>query len=169
MAITLTVSNLVRNNIGNKRLHEATITPAGTYLTNGFSFSPSDVGLHAFDNGGVRINSPSGYTMNYDSSTGKVLVYVTGSVTPAGTNSKPTFTVEASGSIGTNMEVGLSADSAAATFEGGTGITAQRVLTTTSPVGTPTFTGSATTAAALAELANGTSFTTAFNVSCVGI
>lgn len=169
MAITLTVSNLTRNSMGNKRCNEATFTPAGTYLTGGFTLSPGSLGLFAFDTGGVDFNAPSGYVMNYDASTRKVLVYVTGSVTPAGTNSKPTFTVEASGAIGTNMEVGLSADSAAATFEGGVGITAQRILTTTSPVGTPTFTGTATTAAALAELANGTSFTTAFTVRAVGI
>lgn len=44
------------------------------------------------------------------------------------------FVVESDGSIGTNMEVGLSANTDAATFEGGTGITAQRNLTATSPV-----------------------------------
>lgn len=63
--------------------------------------------------------------------------------TPAGTISKPSFTVEASGAIGSNMEIGLSADAASATVEGGTGITAQRTLTTTSPVGVPTLTGTA--------------------------
>ncbi len=100
-------------------------------------------------------------------------------------STKPTFTVEASGAIGTNMEVGLSADSAAATFEGGVGVTAQRVLTTTSPVGTPTitpgaytpagtnsaptFTGTAVAAAALAEVANTTNLSTLTGVPIYAI
>jgi hypothetical protein len=41
--------------------------------------------------------------------------------------------VQASGAIGTNMEIGLSADAATATLEGGTGITAERVLATNNP------------------------------------
>jgi hypothetical protein len=56
------------------------------------------------------------------------------------TSSKPTFSVQASGAIGTDMGIGLSADSASATVEGAVGITAERILTTTSPVGTPTIT-----------------------------
>jgi hypothetical protein len=47
------------------------------------------------------------------------------------------------------MEIGLSADAASATVEGGTGISTARTLTTTSPVGTPTLTG---TAAAMTEV-----------------
>lgn len=167
MAITLTVSNLTRNSMGNKRCNEATFTPAGTYLTGGFTLSPGSLGLFAFDTGGVDFNAPSGYVMNYDASTGKVLVYVTGSVTPAGTNSAPTFTVT-KGAILASSELGLSADATTATVNNNT-IAATRILSTNTPVGAPTFTGTATTAAALAELANGTSFTTAFTVRAVGI
>lgn len=167
MAITLTVSGLVRNSMGNKRLHEATLTPAGTYVTGGFSFTPANMGLYAFDSGGVDFNVPSGYVFNYDASTGKVLVYVTGAVTPAGTNSAPTFTVT-KGAILASSELGLSADAATATVNNNT-IAATRTLTTNTPVSAPTFTGSATTAAALAELANGTSFTTAFTARCIGV
>jgi hypothetical protein len=43
------------------------------------------------------------------------------------------FEVQSSGAIGSSMEVGLSANTNSATFEGGTGITALRTLTTTSP------------------------------------
>lgn len=57
------------------------------------------------------------------------------------------FVVQFGGAIGTNMEVGLSANTDAATFEGGTGITAVRTLSSTSPVASQA-------AAALAEVAN---------------
>lgn len=40
----------------------------------------------------------------------------------------PRFQVNASGAIGSNMEIGLSANAATATVEGGTGITAARLL-----------------------------------------
>lgn len=50
---------------------------------------------------------------------------------------QPSFEVLSAGAIGTNMEVGLSANTDAATFEGGTGITSIRTLTTTSPVQAP--------------------------------
>jgi hypothetical protein len=165
MAITLTVTNLTRNSMGNKRCNEATFTPAGTYLTGGFTLSPGSLGLFAFDTGGVDFNAPSGYVMNYDASTGKVLVYVTGSVTPAGTVSKPTLTVT-KGAILASSELGLSADAAGATINNNT---IASTLALTAPISQPTFTGTATTAAALAELANGTSFTTAFTVRAVGI
>lgn len=99
--------------------------------------------------------SSNGYLVRWDTAAKSIKAYYpTNAVTPAGTISKPTFTVEAAGAIGTNMEVGLSVDTAAATFEGGTGITAQRVLTTTSPVGTPTFTGTAVVAGAGTQVAS---------------
>ena len=99
--------------------------------------------------------SSNGYLVKWDAS-GKAFkaFYPTKAITPAGTNSKPSFVVQSSGAIGTNMELGLSADSDAATFEGGVGITAARTLTTTSPVGTPTFTGTAVAAQAATEVAN---------------
>lgn len=45
----------------------------------------------------------------------------------------PYLEVQSSGAIGTNMEVGLSANTDAATYEGGTGITALRTLQATAP------------------------------------
>lgn len=181
--ISLTGDWLV--SLGNRRQTSGTGN-LGVYATNGVAVSAPQVGLGVIQS--LVIQPAGGYTFEYISSTGKVKAYVTGAATPAGTisvptftgtassltatSSKPTFTVESAGSIGTNMEVGLSVDTDAATFEGGTGITAQRVLTTTSPVGTPTitpgaytptgvvsaptFTGDAQAAAVLAEVANST-------------
>lgn len=150
--MALTISNLVRHNVGDARLHVGTIDFDSSYPTGGESLTPANVGLVKIDS--MDFDSQSGYTFVYDHSNQKVLVYV---ASPGGTLDKPTFTVNSSGAIGTNMEIGLSADAATATLEGGTGITAQRVLTTTSPVGTPTFTG---TASALAEVAGSTSLAT---------
>lgn len=119
----------------------------------------------------VMAEPKAGFVFAYDKANKKLQAYQSAGFTPAGTNSKPTFTVEASGSIGANMEIGLSADSASATVEGGTGITAQRTLTSTSPVGTPTFTGTAVAAAALAEVANGVDLSTTpgtIRVSVIG-
>lgn len=150
--ISLTGDWLV--SIGNIRQTRGTGN-LGVYATNGVAVSAAQVGLGVITS--LLINPAGGYTFTYDPSTGKVLAYAasSGSFTATGTNSKPTFTVEASGAIGTDMEVGLSADANSATFEGGTGISAQRVLTTTSPVGTPTFTGDAV-AVDVAEVDNST-------------
>lgn len=189
------VSSLVWQNAGSEVATEGLVTFSSTYVTAGVALTANQLGLGtvnsvAFDNG-------SGYIYRYFSGTSKVKLFQVAGFTPAGsgtaaaqiftgaaasltaTSTKPTFTIEASSSIGTNMEVGLSADSAAATFEGGVGITAQRVLTTTSPVGTPTitpgaytptgtnatsavtFTGTAVAAGPLIEVANGTSIAAA--------
>lgn len=47
---------------------------------------------------------------------------------------RPDLTVNSAGSIGSNMEIGLSADSTAATLEGGSGISAARTMLTNPPV-----------------------------------
>lgn len=148
--MALTISNLVRHNVGDARLHVGTIAFDDSYPTGGESLTAANVGLQKIDS--IDFDATAGFVFQYDFTNSKVLVYQSATVTPTGTLSKPTFTVAASGAIGTGMEVGLSADAATATFEGGTGISAERILTTTSPVGTPTFTGGATTAAALAEV-----------------
>ncbi len=150
--MALTISNLVRHNVGDARLHVGTIDFDSSYPTGGESLTPANVGLTKIDS--IDFDSTSGYTFVYDHTNQKVLAYV---ASPGGTLSKPTFTVEASGAIGTNMEIGLSADAATATVEGGTGISAVRTLTTTSPVGVPTFSG---TSAALTEVAAATNLST---------
>lgn len=103
----------------------------------------------------------NGYVWGFDKATGKVKIFQTATVTPAGTNGTSTVTgnvVVVGGGIG--EAVGINPDTNAgvlsktaatnrtipvATFLGGT-LTA----------GTQTFTGSATTAAALAEIADDT-------------
>lgn len=150
--MALTISNLVRHNVGDARLHVGTIDFDSSYPTGGESLTPANVGLVKIDS--IDFDPTSGYNFVYDHSAQKVLAYV---ATPGGTISKPSFTVEASGAIGANMEIGLSADATTATVEGGAGISAQRVLTTTSPVGVPTLTG---TAAALTEVTAATNLST---------
>lgn len=155
MALSKTLVPDSEDVFGKQRVVSYDITPDTSYPTGGYAFTAANLGWSELK--GMTViggNSASGgYKAHYDTVNKKIMVFRQAGLTPAGTLSKPTFTVEASGAIGTNMEVGLSADSAAATFEGGTGITAQRTLTTTSPVGTPTFTGTAVSAGALAEVA----------------
>lgn len=145
--------------IGNRRGVFATITMSSSYATGGDTVTARAFGLASIDEVDI-LSQPAGYVLEFDKTNLKIKAFRTGTVTPAGTNSKPTFTVEASGAIGSSMEIGLSVDTASATVEGGTGITAQRALTTTSPVGIPTFTGTATTAAALAEVGSGVDLST---------
>jgi hypothetical protein len=111
------------------------------------------LGLHTIKS--FQADPKDGYVFEYNYSTNKLLAYR--SANAAGTISKPTFTVK-NGTIGVNMTVGLTADATTADVVGGTGITTDRALTTTSPVGTPTFTGSG--AAALVEVANGVNLST---------
>lgn len=86
----------------------------------------------------VEIQGIAGYRYEYDLTNKKVIVRQVDF--SGGTVSKPSFTVN-SGTILTDAGLGLSADSAAANLVGGTGITTNRTLTTTSPVGTPTISG----------------------------
>jgi hypothetical protein len=150
MALAFTIKQ--RNRVGNQKKHTVDIAFDDSYQSGGEAATAANFGLTVVND--VVFPEPTGgYVFQYDRTNSLIHVYRSAGATPAGTISKPTFTVEASGSIGSSMEVGFSADSAAATFEGGTGITAQRVLTTTSPVGTPTFTGTAIAAGALVEVA----------------
>lgn len=168
MASTITLSGDWLYNIGNAMQTRGTGN-LGTYATGGITVTAKQVGLGTIQQ--LIVDPAGGYTFSWNASTGKVLAYAasSGSFTATGTNSKPTFTVNSSGAIGTNMEVGLSADAASATFEGGTGITAQRVLTTTSPVGTPTFTGDAV-AVSVAEVTTSTDLSgVTFNFRAVGL
>jgi hypothetical protein len=84
---------------------------------------------------------------------GALLAQISAGFTPAGTVAKPSFTVK-NGTILANGTMGLDADAASANVVGGTGITADRTLTTSSPVGTPAFTGTAVAAAVQTGLGN---------------
>lgn len=153
MGLTVTLAGDWLSSLGSKRAVNGKITFDSSYPTGGESLTPANIGLGVIDS--ITFNQgEDGYVFKYNFSTSKVMAFRTATLTPAGTVAKPTFTVAASGAIGTDMGIGLSADAASATVEGGVGISAERVLTTTSPVGAPAFTGAATTAAALAEVGN---------------
>lgn len=84
----------------------------------------------------VNVQGIAGYFYQYDYVNKKLLIRSVG---------QATFTVK-NGTIGSNMTIGLSADSSAANLVGGTGITADRNLTTNNPIGAQTIaeiTGSA--------------------------
>lgn len=129
---------------------------ASDYPTGGYAVTPgTNISLRS-----VYAVIPMGITATtrtttfvpvYNTTTAKIQMFWSGAAAVAGTISQPSFTVQA-GTIGSNMTIGLTADAASANLVGGTGITANRTLTTTSPVGTPTFTGTATTAAGLVEV-----------------
>lgn len=117
-----------------------------TYPAGGIPLTKASLGCpnHILSVNMYDANDASGYVYKYDSENNKLRIY---QAAPTGTNSKPTFTVT-KGAITANTELGLSADAATATVNNNT-IAATLALTTNSPVGIPTFTG---TAAALAEL-----------------
>jgi hypothetical protein len=128
-----------------------------TYVTGGWAIPAQAVAMgtiHGAHLLGVDTDAV-GYVPQYNFETGKLMVFQTAGFTPAGTNSKPTFTVK-NGTAVANGTINLDADAASANVVGGSGITADRTLTTTSPVGTPTFTGTAVAKAALAEVTNST-------------
>lgn len=85
--------------------------------------------------------SDNGYLVQWDSSDEAFKAYY-----PVTAHAHD-FKVESSGTIGSNMTLGLSSDSNSATLEGGSGITAPRTLSTSSPV-------QAATASAGSEVAN---------------
>lgn len=142
------ISSLVKDNVGNLRMHTGTLNLA-THATGGVAVTPELFGLHTIRR--LLVMPTSGYVAGYVASTGKVIAYRGPGATPAGTLTQPTFTVK-TGTIGANMTIGLTADAATASLVGGTGITADRSLTTNNPVGTPTFTGTAISAAVLADV-----------------
>ncbi len=130
-----------------------TLAQAGQALCGSFARVPQVVLVEAFKGGNL---------FEYDHTNRKIMAYRPLAVhTPAGTNSKPAFVVQISGAIGSNMEVGLSDNTDGATYEGGTGLdTAAKTLTTTSPVGVPTFTGAAVTAAVATQVTSTTDLAT---------
>jgi hypothetical protein len=147
MALTATL--VKRHQTGMGLVGKFAIVAAGNYATGGMDldFAPV-IGYTNRQPDFVQIQGMAGYTYQYDYASKKVLMFQ--SPQPAGTITQPTFTVK-NGTIGSNMTIGLTADATTANVVGGTGITTDRTLTTTSPVAAPTFTGGA--AAALGQLA----------------
>lgn len=115
----------------------------GTYSTGGVALNPLTK-LASQVPGAARLVKMSvegiaGIKYEFDKANSKLIMRSSAAYAP-------TFTVK-TGTIGSNMTTGLTADAATASFVGGTGITADRSLTTNNPVG-------ALAAAALAELAS---------------
>jgi hypothetical protein len=110
-------------------------------------------------------STEKGFILSFDKSTGKFKAFSSQGYTPAGTISKPTFTVT-KGAILANTELGLSADAATATVNNDT-IAATLALTTNSPVSVPVFTGTPVAASEMAEVANDTDLGT-FDFFAIG-
>lgn len=155
--------------------------PVGTGATPSVGGIQNVLGMQVI---GVLDATSAAVVLQYKPSTGKILVMRVGTLTPAGTISAPTFTGSAAsltatsskptflvtkGAITASTELGLSADSATATVNNNA-IAATLTLTPNGPVGTPTitcgaytpagtnsaptFTGTATAQAGLAEVSN---------------
>jgi len=154
--MAVAASNLAWGNAGSETTTTGTLTFSGTYSTGGEAITAAALGLSTV-NFLDLIQGEDGLVAKWDKANSKILLYRSAGLTPAGTLSKPTFTVT-KGAILASSELGLSADAATATVNNNT-IAATLALTTNSPVGTPTFTGTAVSAAALAEVANGASLT----------
>src|SRR3990167_4115850 len=92
MALTGTLSGDWFRQVGNINEATATIAFDSSYPTGGETFAPKDVGLRAFETGGVDIDAKSGYTFEFDYTNNKILAYRTATLTPVGSVAAPTFT-----------------------------------------------------------------------------
>jgi hypothetical protein len=154
MALTITLSGDWQGNVGAQRHVRGTIAFDSSYPTGGESLTAANIGLRVVDF--IEVTARSGYVFEYDYTNSSLLVYRTATVTPAGTLSTPSFAIASSASASATYKLTVSADSTVAVIAGDS-LTAARTLSGTySPVGVPTFTGNATTAAALAEVGNTT-------------
>lgn len=148
---------------------------AGTYATGGFTFSPDNCGVSHIQS--LMVQGEDGYEFWFNPATGKVLVYQSATVTPAGTVSQPTFTgtpatipTTVTLTSGTAGEQVWYSNGAFYVTGGGSVALVSDNYTPAGTVSQPTFTGSATTAAPLAEVGAGTSLASVDKVSysCIG-
>ena len=183
MALTVSLSGDWLSSFGNKRASSGTITFDSSYATGGESLTPANIGLGRIER--ITFNhGEDGYVFKYDYTNQKVLVYRTATLTPAGTVAAPTFTgsalathvhdvlVKGSAAGGIDEPIGVEGTDTLAkdaatdrTIVGANSATKGGVVAITAgtPAGTisaPAFTGTATTAAALAEVANATNLAT---------
>lgn len=158
-----------------------------SYPTNGEAF---DLGSW-LERGTLAVSmAPSaGYVFSYDLANEKIKAYLTATVTPAGTVAAPTFTGSAlaAHAHALHLNEGDVADGATTRVNAGANLLGANTggdlaiagvadtsgaggivnITAGTPAGTnsaPTFTGSATTAAALAEVANATNLSSVTGV-----
>jgi hypothetical protein len=146
MAVASTLLN--RDKTSGKLSAVMSLVFSGSYATGGETLDLAPlVGFTNKQPTIVRIQGIAGYTYSYDAANKKIKIF---NSSPGGLLSQPSFTVLA-GTIIAGGGLGLDAASVAGRVVGGTAITTNLVLTTTSPVGTPTFTA---TASGLAELSS---------------
>ena len=173
------------------------ITFDSSYPTAGEAVSARDVGLSSIYGLSILgVSSVAGtaktseYTFVWDFKNGKIQAFGTGSVTPAGTISAPTFTgtpmtahrhvlhFQTSAAANAVTAAANQLRTAAAAFDvagvadsaGEGGVVDASAGTPAGTVSAPTFTGTATTAAALAEAANATNLSTyVVRVRAVGV
>ena len=145
--MALALSDVRTRSVGNMKCITGKIGFDSSYAaTPGEALTMATLGLtemfyfHAHDVGGYS------FLHNYSTTAGKLAAFAGAGFTPAGTISKPTFTVTKGAILGSS-ELGLSADAATATVNNNT-IAATLELTPNGPVGVPTFTGTAVGAAA---------------------
>lgn len=144
MALSIVVPNSNIISLGNGFLTIAMVTFDSSYATGGESWIDNDFKLKK-----VLFLFPcpsSGYIIETDLTNKKLLVFYMAS-------HRHNFIVQAAGTIGTSMNIGLSADVDTATLEGDVGITALRTLSTTSPVALSTSTPQS-------QVSNGTNLST---------
>jgi hypothetical protein len=153
MASTITLTGDWLVNLGNRNQTFGTGN-LGIYATNGIAVTAGQVGLGVIDS--LVIDPAGGYVFQYTS--GKVKAYRSAAVTPAGTIAVTDGAVTiAGGSAGAaNTGLGLvSNDNAGAlTKQAATALVIPQATLGIAAT-TATFTGTATTAAALAEVGNG--------------
>lgn len=177
MAITATIADLDRD-VTSKRVNRGKMTLTSTYVTGGFPVTPGLFGLHRLDS--LAVDAVAGLVLSYDKTNAKVIAYRSAGFTPAGTVAAPVFTGSAlaahrhvlhfqtSAAANAVTAAANSLRTAAAAFDvagvanssGEGGIVD---VTAGTPAGTndaPAFTGTAVAAAALLEVANGTSLST---------
>ena len=113
MALTVSLTGDWMSSVGNRRAVDGTITFDSSYATGGESLTAANIGLGTIDH--IQFNQgEDGYVFEWDKTNNTVIVY------------SPQLEVASSGAIGSNMEIGLSADAGTATLEGGTGVTGAR-------------------------------------------
>jgi hypothetical protein len=71
--MALTITNIVRNNVGNRREHSATLAFDSSYPTGGESLTPANLSLHIIES--IAIDPKSGYTFEFDYTNNKVKAY----------------------------------------------------------------------------------------------
>ena len=88
--MALTITNIVRHNLGNKREHEATLAFDSSYPTGGESLVAADLGLHTIQS--IAVDPKSGYVFEYDYTNSLLLAYVSAAYAPALTGTAPAGT-----------------------------------------------------------------------------